>query len=253
MLAGFVATSLAAEQPELPDEFAFTDSIVMTDADEFYASPAVAYFRLPDEEHLSVATELAYGLTDQFQVRAEVPYEFINPDVARAVSGIGDVEVSARYGVLDYHKRPFALDVGLGVVLPTGDRRRDLGDGRVAVEPFFTASKWLGPVNVEFNFAWQRAVSEAGSEPRDDYEYNVALVYPIHRWFVVLEGNGESNSRRTQYYITPEAVWKASEHVELRLAVPLGVTRSAGDYGVIAGLTVEFEHLFHRSAGTGTD
>lgn len=237
----------AAEQPSLPDEFAVTDSIVMTDADEFYASPTFAYFRLPDEKRLSIATELAYGFTDQFQLRVEVPYEFRNPDDARSVNGIGDVEVAARYAVLDYHKHPFALDIGLGVVTPTGDRHRNLGDGRVAVEPLFTASQWLGPVNIELNFAWRRAVSHAGDEPKNEYEYNLALVYPIRHWFVVLEGNGESDSEHTKYYVTPGVVWKATEHVEFRLAIPVGVTGPAGDFGVIAGCTVEFAHVLHRN------
>ena len=206
LLAGMRVVCCAAEQPPLPDEFGMTDSIVMTDQDEFYASPTFAYFRLPDDKQLSIETELAYGFTDRIQMRVEVPYEFLNPDNARSVNGVGDVEVAARYAALDYRKNSFGLDVGLGVVTPTGDRHRDLSDGRVQIEPFFTASQWLGPVNVELNFAWQRAVSDAGDEPKNEYEYNVALVYPIRHWFLVLEGNGETNSRRTKYYITPEVV-----------------------------------------------
>src|SRR5437867_5242047 len=115
----------ADELPKLPDEFAVTDSIVMTDEDEFYVSPGVEYFRFSDQKRLGFATELAYGFTDRFQLRAEIPYEFVNPDHARSVNGIGDVEVAARYGVLDYREKPFALDVGLGMSAPTGNRQRD--------------------------------------------------------------------------------------------------------------------------------
>jgi hypothetical protein len=247
IVAGFVASSLAAEPPELPNEFAITDSIVMTDADEFYVSPNVAYFRLPDEKRLSVATELAYGLSDRFQLAAEIPYEFSNPDRGRTVDGIGDVELKARYGVIDYRKQPFGLDLGVGVITPTGDRGDGLGDGRVEIEPSFTASQWIGPVNVELNLAWQRAISDAGDEPKNEYEYNIALVYPIRHLFLIVEGNGETTRERTKYYITPELVWKATEHVELRLAAAVGLTRAAGDFGVIAGCTVEFEHLFSRN------
>jgi hypothetical protein len=251
VIVGVVAPTLAAEPPQLPDEFPITDSIVMTDSDEFYISPEVAYFRLADEKRLSVATELAYGLTDRFQMRAEVPYDFVNPDHARSADGVGDVEVAARYGVLDYRKRPFGLDVGLGIVTPSGDRTRDLGEGRVQIEPFFTASQWVGPVNIQLNFAWQRAISEAGNDPKDDYEYNVAVCYPIHRWFLILEGNGATDSRHTNYYITPGAVWKATEHIEFRIAAPIAVTTAAGDYAIIGGFTIEFEKLF--SCGEGAN
>ena len=235
--------SHATDQPPLPIEFAVTDSIVMTDRDELYVSPAIQYFRLPDQRRLTLGADVAYGLTDRLQVATEIPYAFVHPDAGRAASGIGDVAVGARYAVLDYRERPFGLDAGLGLELPTGDRRHDLGDGRVLLRPSFTASAWLGRVNTQANVAWSHALSSAGTEPKDDVEYNVALVYPIHRWFGVLEGNGETNPDRTTYYVTPEVVWRATEHLELRLAVPIPVTRAAGDYALIAGFTVEFEHL----------
>jgi hypothetical protein len=234
---GLILLASASFAAELPDEFAITDSIVMTDADEFYISPTVSYFPLPDKQPLTIATELSYGFTDRLQMRVEVPYEFVHSN-----NGFGDVETSVRDAIVDYRNHPFGLDAGLGVVTPTGNRHRDLGEGRWAAAPFFTATQWFGPVHAQLNFAWQRAVDHAGN----DFEYNVALVYPIRQWFVVVEANGETEGGHTKDYVTPELVWKVTEHFELRLAVPVGVTHAAGDYGVIGGCTVEFEKFFHR-------
>src|SRR5262249_4100809 len=156
-----------------------------------------------------------------------------------------DVSVTTRYGVLNYREQPFGLDVGLGLQVPTGDRRRDLGEGRVSLEPSFTASAWLGHVNAQANGSWRHTFGRDG-ETEDEGEYNVALVYPIGGWFLVLEGNGESSREGTKYYLTPEVVWKG-KRLELRLAVPAPVTDPAGDYAVVVGCTVEFEHLFHRT------
>jgi hypothetical protein len=236
----------AAEQPALPIEFAVTDSIVMTDRDELYISPTFQYFRLPDQKRLTIGAELAYGFTDQFQITTFIPYEVVRPDADPNADGIGDVGVTARYALLDYRERPFGLDLGLGVVVPSGDRKHDLGEGKVTLAPSFTASWWIGHVNLEVNASWGHALRNDGTEPNDEGEYNVALVYPIQRWFAVLEGNGESNRERTKYYLTPEVVWKATENLELLLAVPCPVTAAAGDYGVVAGFTVEFEHLLRR-------
>jgi hypothetical protein len=149
---------------------------------------------------------------------------------------------------LDYRKQPFALDVGLGLTAPTGYRGRDLGEGRFAIEPFFTASQWLGPLNGQLNCAWRRAVSNAGEEPKDEFEYNLALVYPLPSWFLVLEGNGESTHRQTKYYATPEVIWRPRKNVELLLAVPVGVTRAGGDFGVTGAITLEFDTVLHRAA-----
>ena len=237
--------SQAAQQPPLPDEFAVTDSIVMTERDELYVSPQIQYFRLPDQKRLTFSSEFAYGFTDRAELTTQFPYAFVTPDGGRTTSGIGDVAVTARYGLLNSRERPFGLDVGLGLKLPTGDDRRDLGEGRVSLEPSFTASTWLGGVNAQVNGSWRHAFG-SGAEPTDEGEYNVALVYPIRRWFLVLEGNGESSREGTKYYVTPELVWKV-ERLELRLAVPAAVTDVAGSYAIVAGCTVEFEHLFHRT------
>jgi hypothetical protein len=208
------------------------------------------FFKLPDEKHITAAAEFEYGLTDRWELDAEVPYEFINPNDGRAANGIGDVEIATRYGVVLFSEKPYAFNAGLGLGIPTGDRRHELGEGRLTVEPSFTASRWFGPVNAQLNGRWQHAVTNGGEEPRDDFEYNVALLYPFHRWSFVLEGNGESSRVRTKYYVTPELICRATKRLELELAAPLAVTRAAGDYGVIAAVTLEWENVAHRGADT---
>jgi Putative MetA-pathway of phenol degradation len=249
LAAWAVALSVGARAaPPLPDELAITDSIAMTDRDELYVAPAIQFFRLPDQKRLSVGSEFAYGLTDRLQLDAQVPYVFVDPDTRdHTANGIGDLSVGARYALLDYRERPFGLDLGVGLELPTGDESNDLGEGRVRSDLSFTASAWLGPLDAQLNAGWHRALDGGGDGPEDEAEYNVALVYPIRDWFLVLEGNGESDREDTKYYVTPELIWKPIPSFELRLAAPYPVTRAAGDFAVIAGVTVEFEHLLRRS------
>jgi Putative MetA-pathway of phenol degradation len=238
--------SLAEEEAPLPNELAVSESIVMTDRDELYASPEIEFFRLPDQQRLTLGSEIAYGLTDRLQGFTTVPYVFVNPDHDDNANGIGDVSVGTRYAVVDYREHPFGLDVGFGLETPTGDDRHDLGDGRVSSELSFTASAWLGPVNAQINAGWHHALDNGGDEPEDEAEYNAALIYPLREWFLVLEGNGESNHESTKYYVTPEMIWKPTEHLEFRVAAPCPVTHDAGDYAVVAGFTIEFEHVFEH-------
>ncbi len=247
----WTAAALAAEgseKPELPIELAVTDPITMTDADEAYVSGALQHFKLPDQRLWTLAVDAAYGLTDRLRFSAEVPYSRVEPQGGGSASGIGDVEGVLRYAAIDYRRKPFGLDVGLGVIAPSGDESRGLGDGTTRVEPSLTAAGWLGPVNLELHLAWAHALDGSGEEPRNEYEYNLAILRPVGKAFLVLEGNGSSSGGETSYYVTPELVFKASEHVEWLVAAPIGVTRAAGDYGVILGCTVEIEHLFHRGA-----
>jgi hypothetical protein len=235
-----------AVQPPLPTSLAVTEVITMTDADESYVSASLQYFKLPEQKRWTVLADAAYGLTDRWRVYAEVPYTLIQPLDGSSDQGIGDVETSFRYSAVDYRRHPFGLDVGLGLTWPTGDHSRDLGDGKARIAPALTASQWLGPVNVELHLAWAHAIGDIEGEPDNTLEHNLAVILPVQRVYLVLEGNGETAAGRTSYYVTPEVVWKASEHVQWILSTPIGVTAAAGDYGVIAGCTIELEHLFHR-------
>ena len=233
---------------QLPQELAITTSVLVQDADEFQSTGVFQYFKLPDQKRITAAADFEYGLTDRWELDAEVPYEFVNPNDGRSVNGIGDVETAVRYGLVPVSERPLALTAGLGAGIPTGDRARDLGEGRLTLEPFFTASTWLGRFNGQLNCGWQRAVTNAGDEPRNEFEYNVAVLYPVDRWFLVLEGNGRSTHEATAYYVTPEFVCRLVKNVEFLVAVPIGVTRAAADYGVIASVTLELENVTHRAA-----
>jgi Putative MetA-pathway of phenol degradation len=238
----------AQADKQLPQEFAITTSVVLQDADELQSTADFRFFKLPDQKRITVAADFEYGLTDRWELDAEVPYEFVNPNDGRSVDGIGDVEAAVRYGVVPLDDKPFALTAGLGAGIPTGDRTRDLGEGRLKLEPFFTASTWLGRFNAQLNCGWQRAVASAGNGPSDEFEYNVAVIYPVDRWFLVLEGNGTSTREATTYYVTPELVCRLTKGVEFLLAVPIGVTGASADYGVIASMTLEFENVTHRPA-----
>jgi hypothetical protein len=253
LLAGLLLplSCVVAQETEgdrrLPEELAITRSVVMQDTDELESTASLRFFKLPDQKHITAAAEFEYGLTDRCELDADVPYEFIRPRDAHAVDGIGDVEAAVRYGVVPLDKGPVAFDVGLALGIPTGDRTRDLGEGRLTLEPFFTASTWLGRFNAQINCGWQRAVTNGGGEPRDEFEYNVAILYPVDRWFLALEGNGVSTREATSYYVTPELIWKPTNNLEFLVAVPIGVTHESADYGIVVSATLEWEHVTHRS------
>jgi len=92
------------------------------------------------------------------------------------------------------------------------------------------------------NLEWRHALGSNGNDSANDFEYNLALVYPTRRGFMVLEGNGESNEEKL-FYITPEMIWQPSEHTSLLLATPIGVTHNAGGVNFVAKVSVEIEGL----------
>jgi hypothetical protein len=244
--------NLQAQEPPndklLPEELAITRSVVIQEADELESSFSFQYFKQQPKENYTAEAEFEYGLTDRWEIDADVPYERVRPKNETGTDGIGDMEAAVRYGVLPLGQRPMSLTAGLGFGIPTGDRTRDLGEGQLTLEPFFTASMWLGRCNVQFNGGWTRAVTDSDEEPRNDFEYNVAILYPVKRWCMVLEANGESSSDVTTYYVTPELIWRPMKTVELLVAAPLGVTRESADCGVIVTVSLELENLTNRGS-----
>src|SRR6266571_3986140 len=234
----------AERMPVLPEELAITRSIDVQDEDEFQTSLSARHLRLPHERSTTVRAELEYGVTDRVQATVELPYGVRDPAGEPSVNGLGDLELGFRYALLDFRTRPLALDVGLTLGLPTGSWRKTLGAGDVSLEPNFTLSRWLGRMNGQLSFSWRR--SRIGGRAKDELEYDVALLYPWREWFLTFEGAGDTQASQTAYYAVPELVWKPAEHLELLVAVPVGLTGAAADYGVIAGITVEIERLTGR-------
>jgi len=247
VLLSCLAVGTACAQQQLPEELAIARSITMQEEGEVQLTPFVQFFKLPDKKSLTWGSDFEYGLSDRVELDAEVPYEFRNPNDGRSVNGLGDIEFAARYAfVPTTTNSPFAFNAGLSVTTPTGSHPKELGEGQVSLGPFFTASEWIGPVNAQLNGAWSHTVTNGGEEPRDDFEYNVSVIYPIRDWFAVLEGNGESNHRQTKYYVPPEIVWRPKHSFQIQFAAPIGLTHAAGDYGIIASISFEFNGPFAR-------
>jgi Putative MetA-pathway of phenol degradation len=242
------AVAQEAQEKQLPNELVLANSVSLQDADELETAVSFEFLKLPDEKQTTVTTEFAYGLTSRWELDLDVPYEFVKSNHVHAVDGIGDIEADVRYGVVPVTNQPFAVTAGLGFGIPTGDSARDLGEGRLTLEPFVTASTtWFSLFDVELTCGWRRAVTNGGDEPRNDFEYNIAITRSIGDWYLTLEGNGESNRDRTLYYVAPGLIWNQSDTLQFALAIPIGVTHESADYGIVVSVTLEWEHVMHRS------
>ena len=161
------------------------------------------------ESKSTVAAEFEYGLTDRWELDAEVPYEFVRPQ-PRDVLSMASVTWKRRCGTGSFplDKQPVAHDRRSWIWDP--HRRPHARPGRRTAHAgtVLHGEHVAGPVNAQFNCGWQRAVTNAGEEPRDEFKYNVAVLYPVDRWFLVLEGNGASTREATAYYVTPELIWR---------------------------------------------
>jgi len=79
---------------------------------------------------------LKYGIIDNWEVGADIPYLNISPDEGDSQSGIGDMNIWTKYRFISEDKDNFGLAAGLNVKLATGDEDEGLGSGETDFMPF---------------------------------------------------------------------------------------------------------------------
>ena len=75
--------------------------------------------------------DINYGRTENDQLRIQFPLaRFIDPEEGDPHAGVGDLAMGWKYRFLDEEKFGFAASVYPQMILPTGNRHVDVGDGR---------------------------------------------------------------------------------------------------------------------------
>jgi hypothetical protein len=86
--------------------------------------------------------DINYGLPD-VQLKLEFPVEVVEQDRDGTAAGAGDVVLGVKWRILNNEQSKFQLGIYPQLLLPTGDRARDLGVGRPAFWlPFIAQKSW---------------------------------------------------------------------------------------------------------------
>lgn len=191
-----------------------------------------------------------------------------------AETGPDDLLVGVRYRLLRERSAPFTLTTGPQIIAPLASRRRGLGTGKAAYAwDTALAKDWGGPVFLaaSLNLSVRPDVPAFpdGSGPRFDLSavgWGAALGWRAlerpragggsHDIHVLLELGGareddiEAGKRvhAAPVLFSPGLRYgflsRAGQLAEIGLAVPLGLNRSAPDWGLVLQLQYEWSPLF---------
>lgn len=207
------------------------------------------------EWQLAFTQEWPLG-SERHQIAYTLPYSGLEQR-SGSTSGLGDISLHYRFQALFEKEFSPALAPRLSLILPTGSSRRGLGEGRLGYQFNLPASKalsdrWAVHGNVGFT-------TFPGLRGRDPITPHLAgsLVYaPHHQFHLLLESVGawtqtvDSSSTMDSTFeclVSPGARyavnWGDSQLV-LGVGIPIGITRSAPDFGVL--LYLSWEHSFAR-------
>jgi hypothetical protein len=246
----FAAAEEAAEKPRLIEEFLTAEPTYVESRGEIQVGAALDYRRPAGDWRVPVLVE--YGLTNRIEAELEWSYLSVPGEGSRH-RGLGDLELGLHYALRpDVAK--VAVTLGADVGLPTGDEAKGLGSGESDVE-------FLGIAGVRLGRAELHVTGMLELEDEAEPALNAAAVYPQGDFRFTLEANvlrGGAKARLVEQdplgepgevtqdedawvVVTPGLFHRPSPEVEYGIGVPLGLTRSAPDWGVVGRLTVEFE------------
>ena len=185
--------------------------------------------------------------SQRHQLSYTIPWYFTKSGGVRQ-NGLGDVLLNYRWQAFFDEKSLTAFAPRLSLVLPTGDAQRGLGDDTTGLQcnlPFSTTLNdyWFLHANLGLTY-----LPNAGTGPKADlrnYQAGVSLIYAASSvmhymvectaaWNETI-GPGGGSSRRIAAVISPGIRrafdLKGDAQLVLGLAVPIGLTSSAPDYG----------------------
>jgi hypothetical protein len=208
-------------------------------------------------------TEAEYGLSEWFQINMEVPFLSVHKvtiEDGEAThldkAGIGDVETGVRIRLIEEDDQWWqpTVSAGFGLSWPTGQWRRDLGTDSYGWEANLllskTTDKWAFHLSGGFGMT-DDAREQGESEKSDIEEFEVggALVYGatdrldiICELFSEFEREKTSTSvcHETEFYVVSGVGYKLFEDLEMGFGVPIGLTNSSHDWGIIANIQYEW-------------
>jgi len=224
------------------------------------------------------AGRFEWGLTDRWEADFEFGalslHERTLGLTTFSESGPDDLLVGVRYRLLQEESAPFTLTLGPQLIAPLASRRRGLGSGEVAYAWDVTAAKdWGGPVflaaSVNLSLTPDVPALPDGSGPELDLSavnWAAALGWRAleraasggahHDIHVLLElGGAREDSleagqrvRSSDVLFSPGLRYgflsRAGSLAEIGVAVPVGISGSAPDWGLILQLQYEWSSLF---------
>jgi hypothetical protein len=176
--------------------------------------------------------ELKYGLTDRLQISAGVPLTSVNPNEGSGHFGVSDVSLALNYNFIQNDR--FAVAFRSAFTLPTGDENQGLGGGQFAWTPYL-----LGAVRVGAGDIYAGIGEELGDDT-DQFTYTIAGAYPFGKFVGVLELTGFTGGGEDTLYLAPGAYWVPTDHFQVGIGVPIGLTNDSDDYRVIGRIAIEF-------------
>lgn len=187
-----------------------------------------------------------YGVTEDIEVSMEIPYLIHDLKGGDSEEGIGDINLVAKYLLMQEGERNPAFTVKGAAKLDNGDYDRGLGSGDKDYSLFAVASKSIGQVTVHGQVGYTWVGDRKDENLRDITLYGIAFDYALTEPFHILaEINGNRHPDQTTEEDDPRnalagITYKVSDNLTLDAAYKWGLSDSVPDWSTTMGASITY-------------
>lgn len=187
-----------------------------------------------------------YGVTENLEISMEIPYLIHDLKGGDSEEGVGDINLVAKYLLIQEKERNPAFAVKGVVKLDNGNEDKGLGSGDKDYSLFAAASKTIGQVTIHGQLGQTWVGDEKDSNLRDITLYGIAFDYamtePLH---ILAELNGNRHPDSTAEEGDPRnalagATYKLSDNLTFDVAYRWGLSDSVPDWSTTMGASITY-------------
>lgn len=186
-----------------------------------------------------------YGVTESLELSVEIPYLFHNPETGSSENGIGDINLVAKYLVIQEKDAMPAFTVKGVVKMDNGDYDRGLGSGDKDYSLVAVASKAFGPATVHGMFGYTWIGDKKDDNLQDITLYGIAVDYGVIEPFHILaevNGNRHPDRNETDHPLTAliGGSYKVSDNLTLDAAYRKGLNDTVPEWSTTVGASITY-------------
>jgi hypothetical protein len=192
---------------------------------------------------IQFAATLSSGIRENIDLVIGTPYQFLrtrDDDGGWATEdGISDILLELKWRFYEKDGLGFALKPG--IILPTGDEDKGLGDGKPAYSLFFVTTKEIDPLILHFNLGYIKNRREL----RDIWHYSLAGEYKVTKPLTIVANiGGETNPDRESnvhpVFLVGGIVYSLTENLDIDFGIKIGLNKAEADYTLLAGIILRW-------------
>jgi hypothetical protein len=194
------------------------------------------------DSETQLAATLSAGIRENIDLVVSVPYLFTRIDEGTEIQkedGFSDITVEVKWKF--YERDGISFAVKPGIILPTGEEDKGLGDGKAAYSLHFLAGKELEPITLYLDLGYIKNRKEL----RDIWHYSLAAEYAISTPLTLVANiGGETNPERESnvhpLFLLGGLIYSINENISIDFGLKTGLNKAEADYAVLAGIILDF-------------